>query len=174
VNRVSVDGEAFEVYPNRDSMPYVAAYAIPDTWTLETFTRGTLRLDGWSEAWKGVFDELAVADDQRITELAAGLAERYPTSASDHDRVVMSVKLEISCDGDQGWIGEYVLDVEGTDAEAATPRLVSVPVGCAILELLASRVPPGLHRAVEDPDSVQRWLSRLAEQGIVADYRGDP
>jgi hypothetical protein len=174
VHPVSVAVEVFEVYPNRDSLPYVAAYGIPDTWTLDTFTRGTLRLDGWSEAWKDVVAELAVADDQRITDLAAELAERYPTSASDHDRVVMSVKLDISWDGDQRWIGEYVLDAEGTDSEAATPRLVSVPLGCAILELVAGRVPAGLHRAAEDPDSVQHWLSRLAEQGIVADYRCEP
>jgi hypothetical protein len=174
VHPVSVAGEVFEVYPNRDSLPYVEAYRIPDSWTVDTFTRGTLRLDGWSEAWKAVVDELVVADEQRITELAAELAERYPTSASDHDRVVMSVKLELDRGGDRVWSGEYVLDAEGTDTEAATPRLVSVPLGCAVLELVAGRVTPGLHRAAEDPDSVARWLARLAEQGIAAEYRGEP
>jgi len=103
VQQVTVAGEAFEVYPNRDSLPYVSAYGIPDTWTLETFSRGTMRLDGWSAAWQDLFGELAGADDQRLTDLAAGLAERYPTSPSDHDRVVMSVKLEIRCGGERSW-----------------------------------------------------------------------
>ncbi|HEV7654322.1 MAG TPA: saccharopine dehydrogenase C-terminal domain-containing protein [Mycobacteriales bacterium] len=174
VRPVTVAGEPFEVYPNRDSIPYVEAYGMPETWTLETFTRGTMRLDGWSTAWQGLFGELAGADDQRLTELAAGLAERYPTSASDRDRVVMSVKLEIRWSGDRSWTGEYVLDAEGTDAEAATPRLVSVPLACGILEIVAGRVAPGLHRAAADPESVERWLARLAEQGIVAEYHGDP
>jgi len=174
VQQVTVAGEAFEVYPNRDSLPYVSAYGIPDTWTLETFSRGTMRLDGWSAAWQDLFGELAGADDQRLTDLAAGLAERYPTSPSDHDRVVMSVKLEIRWGGERSWTGEYVLDAEGTDIEDATPRLVSVPLACGILELLAGRVPPGLHRAASEPEAVERWLARLAGQDIVAEYHGDP
>lgn len=170
IEPVAVAGEAFEVYPNRDSLPYVAAYGIPDTWTLDTFSRGTLRLDGWSSAWRDVFAELAGADDQRLTDLAAELAGRYPTTPADHDRVVLAVKLEIG----SGWTGEYVLDVAGTDLEDATPRLVSVPLACGILELLAGRVPPGLHRAAPGPDANDRWLARLAEQGISATYHGDP
>jgi hypothetical protein len=35
-------------------------------------------------------------------------------------------------------------------------------------------VPPGPHRAAEDPEAVERWLARLAEQDIVAEYHGDP
>jgi hypothetical protein len=133
-----------------------------------------MRLDGWSTAWQDVFGELAGADDQRLTDLAAGLAERYPTSPSDHDRVVMSVKLEIRWSGERSWTGEYVLDAEGTDIEDATPRLVSVPLACGILELLAGRVPPGLHRAATEPEADERWLARLAEQDIVAEYHGHP
>jgi hypothetical protein len=168
-----VDGETFEVYPNRDSVPFVRSYRIPDTWTLETFVRGTLRLDGWSNAWKAVFAELPEADDRRLTELAAELAERYPTSASDHDRVVMAVTLEVRTDSGEHWTGEYVLDAVGTEDEAATPRLVSVPLACGILEAVAGRLSPGLHRAAEDPESIERWLAWLAAHGITAGYRGD-
>ena len=168
-----VNGETFEVYPNRDSVPFVRTYDFPDTWKLETFVRGTLRLDGWSDAWKAVFEELPKASDERITELAAELVERYPTSDSDHDRVVMSVKLEIRMDSGESWTGEYVLDAVGTEDEAATPRLVSVSLACGILEVTAGRVPSGLHQATEDPESIERWLAYLAAQGITAEYRGD-
>jgi hypothetical protein len=171
VEPVTVAGEAFEVYPNRDSLPYVAAYGIPDTWTLETFSRGTLRLDGWSAAWHDLFAELAGADDDRLTELAADLAARYPTTPTDHDRVVMSVRLELTT---HSWTGEYVLDAVGTDTEDATPRLVSVPLACAVLDLLAAGLPPGLHRAAPTAATNDRWLTALAAQGIAATYDGDP
>ena len=168
-----VNVETFEVYPNRDSVPFIGTYNFPDAWELETFIRGTMRLDGWSDAWKAVFKELPDASDERITELAAELAERYPTSASDHDRVVMSVKLEVRADSGKIWTGEYVLDAMGTEEEAATPRLVSVPLACGILEVTAGRVTPGLHQATEDPESIERWLAYLAGQGITVNYRGD-
>lgn len=168
-----VNGETFEVYPNRDSVPFVETYHFPDTWELETFVRGTLRLAGWSDAWKAVFEELPEADDERITELASELAARHPTSAADHDRVVMSVTLELHAAGGEHWAGEYVVDAVGTEEEAATPRLVSVPLACGILEVAAGRMTPGLHQATDDPESIERWLAYLARQGITAEYRGD-
>jgi hypothetical protein len=162
VRTVTAGGETYEVYPNRDSVPYLEAYRLPPQWTVDEFVRGTLRLDGWSKAWAAVFDELPTAGDQRLTDLATELAARHPTSTDDHDRVVMAVRLEL----DTGWSGEYVLDVEGTGTEGATPRTVSVPLGLAVRELVAGRIPPGLHRATEDPAAVARWLDLLAEQGI--------
>ncbi|MDQ1024529.1 hypothetical protein QF035_002111 [Streptomyces umbrinus] len=55
-----VDGEPFEVYPNRDSLPFVEQYGLPPAWKPQTFIRGTLRLDGWLDG------------------LAAGLRETPP------------------------------------------------------------------------------------------------
>ncbi|MDQ0834778.1 hypothetical protein QF032_006622 [Streptomyces achromogenes] len=53
-----VGGESFEAYPNRDSVPFIAQYALPPSWRPQTFVRGTLRLDGWLRAWEPVFEEL--------------------------------------------------------------------------------------------------------------------
>lgn len=78
-----IDGEAFEAYPNRDSVPFVAQYGLPPAWKPRTFVRGTLRLDGWLTAWAPVFEELERDDDQRIAALAGELAARYPTTDSD-------------------------------------------------------------------------------------------
>jgi hypothetical protein len=173
VTSQTVGGEPFEVYPNRDSVPFVKTYAFPASWELETFVRGTLRLDGWSAAWKPVFAELVDASDARITELAEELASRYPTTAADHDRVVMSVKLEVRTDTGDTWSGEYALDIVGDEQESATPRLVSVPLACGILDVAAGRTTPGLHQATDDPESVRRWLEFLRAQGITVEFRGD-
>ncbi|MFF7457930.1 saccharopine dehydrogenase family protein [Kitasatospora sp. NPDC008115] len=170
----TVGEEDFEVYPNRDSVPFVDTYDFPGSWRLETFVRGTLRLAGWRDAWKPVFAEIVDGDDARITELAAELSARYPTTAADHDRVVMSVRLEVETADGASWSGEYVLDAVGDDREAATPRLVSVPLACAILDTVAGRVPPGLHQAAREPETVRRWLEYLDKHGIAVGYRGAP
>ena len=170
VRPLVVNSESFEVYPNRDSIPFVRIYNLPDAWKIDKFERGTMRLEDWSAAWKPVFDELPTASDLHINELAAQLAKRYPTTASDHDRVVMSVKLEAQMDDGDFWTGEYVLDSVGTKYEAATPRMVSVPLACGVLEVAAGRVPPGLQQATGDHEAVERWLAYLATQGIIPKY----
>jgi hypothetical protein len=81
---------------------------------------------GLEQGLGAVFEELPQASEERITELAADLAQRYPTSDSDHDRVIMSVKLEVKMDNGERWTGEYVLDAVGTqefefDAFTAEP-----------------------------------------------------
>jgi saccharopine dehydrogenase (NADP+, L-glutamate forming) len=47
--------ETFEVYPNRDSIPFMEDYRFDPSWRVKDFVRGTLRLNGWSEAWRDVF-----------------------------------------------------------------------------------------------------------------------
>jgi saccharopine dehydrogenase-like NADP-dependent oxidoreductase len=42
--------ETFEVYPNRDSVPFMAQYGFEQGWPVKEFVRGTLRLNGWAEA----------------------------------------------------------------------------------------------------------------------------
>ncbi|MEX0312393.1 MAG: saccharopine dehydrogenase C-terminal domain-containing protein, partial [Tateyamaria sp.] len=40
--------ETFEVYPNRDSLPFMAEYGFDPRWQVHEFVRGTLRLNGWA------------------------------------------------------------------------------------------------------------------------------
>ncbi len=39
--------ESFEVYPNRDSYPFMADYRFDPDWQVKDFVRGTIRLNGW-------------------------------------------------------------------------------------------------------------------------------
>lgn len=171
VRKTCLNGERFEVYPNRDSLPFVEMYRFPPAWTVATFIRGTLRCDGWSDAWSPVFAELRRADDDRITELARELAERYPATPTDRDRVLMSVALEARSENGHVWRGEYLLDVTGDASESATPRLVSTALAGGILEITGSGMTPGLHQASADPVVAQRWLTFLRERGIAARFR---
>ncbi|MGH3739646.1 MAG: saccharopine dehydrogenase family protein [Micromonosporaceae bacterium] len=161
-----VGGETFEVYPNRDSLPFVDQYGIPDGWQLRTFVRGTLRLDGWQAAWQPVFDVLETGDTERINALADDLAGRYPTGAGDRDRVVLSVALSARGADGRSWAGEYLLDLVGDAEQTAMARTVSVPLAYGVGRILDGATRPGLHRATDDPAEAARWLAYLERHGI--------
>ena len=50
--------ESFEVYPNRDSLPFMEDYRFDPAWKVRDFVRGTIRLNGWADAWAPVFREI--------------------------------------------------------------------------------------------------------------------
>ncbi|MEU7067484.1 saccharopine dehydrogenase C-terminal domain-containing protein [Streptomyces sp. NPDC046161] len=167
-------GEDFEVYPNRDSLPFVAQYGIPAHWKLDTFVRGTLRNAGWRTAWKEVFDTVAGGDPAAVRALAAELAARHPTTADDRDRVVLSVALELRTADGAHWRGSHLLDVTGDAAESAMARCVSLPVAYGVTRILAGALPAGLGRAAETPGETGRWLSFLAARGLAGTYEESP
>jgi hypothetical protein len=166
-----VDGESFEVYPNRDSVPFVGQYGLPPAWKPQTFVRGTLRLDGWLEAWQPVFARLADADAgaSAIAELAHDLAARYPTTDADRDRVVLALTLDVRAGSGRTWSGRYLLDLVGDAEESAMARCVSRTLSAGVRAILRGTLPPGLNRAAETPGRAEEWLTELAGDGI--DFR---
>jgi hypothetical protein len=162
---LEVDGETFEAYPNRDSLPFLARYGFPAHWRTATFIRGTLRLDGWRAAWKPVFEVLRSEDGARVAALAEDLRARYSMTDSDRDRVVLSVSLTLAEGDGPGWQGRYLLDVTGDASETAMARLVSLPLACGVSEILSGGLPAGLHRAAHGADEAARWLAFLSRHG---------
>ncbi|WET76277.1 saccharopine dehydrogenase NADP-binding domain-containing protein [Amycolatopsis sp. QT-25] len=163
---LELDGEQFEVYPNRDSLPYIRQYGVPEPWRLDTFVRGTLRLDGWLDAWADVFAELRRGDSDRISELADVLAARHPTRPQDRDRVVLAVELSARRADGRTWSGRYALDLVGDPGASAMARCVSLPLALGIGELLEGALPAGLVQGAPDPTAAARWLDRLAAWGL--------
>ncbi|MGV9452093.1 saccharopine dehydrogenase family protein [Streptomyces sp. NPDC003635] len=161
-----VEVEAFEVYPNRDSLPFVEQYELPEEWKPRAFVRGTLRLDGWLRAWESVFDELRRGDDGRIAALARELAATYPTTDTDRDRVVLVVSLDVAGANDQTWKGSYLLDLVGDEEESAMARCVSRPLALGVRHILDGSLPPGLSRAAETAARSAEWLRELALEGV--------
>jgi hypothetical protein len=160
-----LDGESFEVYPNRDSTPFVDQYELPAAWEPRTFVRGTLRLAGWREAWAPVFAAIRGGDGQRLDALAGDLAARYPMRPQDRDRVVLAVELGVQ-GATAGWHGRYLLDLVGTAQESAMARTVALSLGYAVTGILDGTTPPGLHRAVPDPADAEAFLAFLRGRGI--------
>lgn len=168
-----VDGESFEVYPNRDSVPFVEQYALPAAWTPRTFVRGTLRLEGWLRAWEPVFEELRTGDDTRIAALAQELAARYPTTDADRDRVVLAVFLDVRAEDGRTWSGGYLLDLVGDEEDSAMARCVSRTLALGIGHILDGTLPVGLNRAAETAAAAEQWLGELARDGVHFTLRVD-
>jgi hypothetical protein len=173
-------GETFEVYPNRDSVPFIEQYELPQAWKPRTFVRGTLRLNGWLRAWDTVFEELKADDDTRIAALARELAAAYPTTDTDRDRVVLAVSLEVDADNGSeadhngmSWSGSYLLDLEGDARESAMARCVSRPLALGVRHILVGSLPPGLSRAAETAARSEEWLRELADEGLEFTLRAD-
>ncbi|MFJ2240572.1 saccharopine dehydrogenase family protein [Streptomyces sp. NPDC087859] len=168
-----VDGEGFEVYPNRDSVPFVEQYGMPPAWKARSFVRGTLRLEGWLRAWDAVFEELKGGDDARIAALARELAAAYPTTDTDRDRVVLAVSLDVRGPAGQTWAGSYLLDLVGDEEESAMARCVSRTLALGVGHVLDGSLPPGLGRAAETATRSEEWLRELALEGVEFTLRVD-
>ncbi|MFM9499358.1 saccharopine dehydrogenase family protein [Streptomyces galilaeus] len=168
-----VDGEVFEVYPNRDSMPFVEQYGLPAAWQARTFVRGTLRLGGWRRAWEPVFEELKTGDDTRIAALARELAVAHPMTDTDRDRVVLAVSLAVRARNGTSWSGSYLLDLVGDAKESAMARCVSRPLALGVRHILDGSLPAGLNRAAGTQQRSRAWLGELARDGVPFTLRVD-
>lgn len=165
--------ETFEVYPNRDSLPFIEEYRFDPTWRIETFVRGTLRLNGWAEAWKDVFAEVETASDARLKEMSDTFWGDNAYGPGEPDRVVLCVSLEASDASGTVWHKTYVMDAWGDDRASAMARLVSVPVSLAVEAAMRGNLPSGVQAAPSAPEMVGTWLAevgRLAQHLDIVDH----
>ncbi len=169
--------ESFEVYPNRDSIPFMEDYKFEPGWRVKEFVRGTLRLNGWADAWKDVFAEVeslsGARGDERLKEMSDQFWEENAYDEGEPDRVVMCVSLKAEKDGATVWHKTFVMDAWGDEDGTAMARLVSIPVSLAVESVLAGEMPAGVSAATNDPRLVLRYLGevdRLAQHLQVVDH----
>ncbi|MFZ7093461.1 saccharopine dehydrogenase C-terminal domain-containing protein [Primorskyibacter sp. 2E233] len=165
--------ETFEVYPNRDSIPFIEDYKFDPAWPVKDFVRGTLRLNGWADAWADIFAEVGTASDERLTEIAEGLLKQNAYDEGEPDRVVLCVSFEAQKDGQTVWHKTYVMDAWGDARGTAMARLVSVPVSLAVEAVLNREMPAGVQAAPSDPKLVERFMDEvqtLAQHLTVVDH----
>ena len=170
--------ETFEVYPNRDSLPFISQYKFDPNWRVKGFVRGSLRLNGWADAWADVFREIETLSgaegDRRLHDMSQEFWTKHAYGTDDPDRVVMCVSLKAERDGAVVWHKTYVMDAWGDAASTAMARLVSVPVSMAVSAVLENQIPAGVSAAPNDPDLVKGWLNRinsLAQHLTIIDHQ---
>lgn len=169
--------ETFEVYPNRDSLPFMDEYSFDPTWKIKEFVRGTMRLNGWADAWRDVFSEIETLSgpegDKRLKEMSDQFWDENAYDDGEPDRVVMCVSLKAERDGATVWHQTYVMDAWGDGRGTAMARLVSVPVSLAIEAVLARAIAPGVSAAPSDPRLINIWMTEvnaLAQHFRIVDH----
>ena len=157
--------ESFEVYPNRDSYPFMGDYHFDPAWKVRDFVRGTIRLNGWAEAWTPIFREIETLQgpegDARINELAAELLKENTYAPGEPDRVVLFVSLKAEREGKIVHHETWAMDAWGDERGSAMARLVSSPVSFAVESLVAREIPAGVHPAPHDPKLYTKWLGQV-------------
>ncbi len=163
--------ETFEVYPNRDSLPFMQQYKFDPNWKVKNFVRGTLRLNGWKDAWSPVFQEIETlsgpSGDQRLAEMSDEFWDKNAYDPDEPDRVVLCVSLKVERDGTPVWHKTYVMDAWGENGVTAMARLVSNPVSFAIEAIQNGDISSGVHAAPSDAKLVQNWMTKI---GTLAQY----
>ena len=158
--------ETFEVYPNRDSLPFRADYRFDPSWKVRDFVRGTLRLNGWKDAWSPVFREIETLagpeGDARLREMSEQFwRDNAYQGEDDPDRVVLFVSLKAEKDGVPVWHQTWAMDAWGDARGTAMARLVSIPVALAVEAVMNREIPVGVHPAPHDPKLVKRWMDEV-------------
>ena len=128
--------DEFEVYPNRDSLPFIEQYQMDDGLQIKQFVRGTLRYKGWKNAWRDIFSEVDTLDvsiaEARLKEISDDLWDRYSYTDGEVDRVILTVELKVENDTEVVWHKQYLMDTLGNDNGSAMAQLVSCSVVLAV------------------------------------------
>ncbi len=159
--------ESFEVYPNRDSLPFMEDYKFNPAWKVRTFVRGTLRLNGWKDAWTPVFEEIETlegpAGEARLKEMADQFWAENAYAEGEPDRVVMCVSLQAERDRTTVYHKTYAMDAWGDANGTAMARLVSIPVSLGVEAVMNAQMSAGVSAAPSDPALFNAWLGQVDE-----------
>ncbi|MDB5660938.1 MAG: saccharopine dehydrogenase [Cypionkella sp.] len=157
--------ESFEVYPNRDSYPFMEDYRFDPDWKVKDFVRGTIRLNGWEAAWTPVFREIETLEgpsgDARLAEMAAQFVAENSYAPGEPDRVILFVSLKAERDGRPVFHETWAMDAWGDARGSAMARLVSTPVSFAVESVLNREIAVGVHAAPHDPKLLKSWLGQV-------------
>ena len=169
--------DEFEVYPNRDSRPFIEQYQMDDDLKIEQFVRGTLRYKGWKSAWSNIFsevDSLNSADSEaRLKEISDDLWSNYSYKEDEVDRVILTVELKVKNDSKVVWHKQFLLDTLGNSMGGAMAQLVSCSVALAVEAVMGNEISAGVSAAPHDSKLVDRWLKQaddISDHFVLVDH----
>ena len=168
VGKYTVNNEVYEAYPNRDSTPYISEYNFDSKWKTKEFVRGTLRLNGWKNAWSDIFkmlDNKSPELNKQIDILGEELWKKHPYLQDEQDRVVLFVKLLARKDNKEVFNSFYALDEKGSGENTAMGKLVSITLSCAIDLIVENKMLSGVQAAPHDENLINYFFK------IFEDYK---
>ena len=159
--------DEFEVYPNRDSIPFIEQYQMDNGLKIDQFVRGTLRYKGWKNAWSDIFSEVDTLDpeiaEDRLKEISEDLWNKYSYRDEEVDRVILTVELKVKKGSKVIWHKQFLLDTLGNTKGSAMAQLVSCSVALAVEAVLNKEIPKGVTAAPHQSKLVERWLNQADE-----------
>ena len=165
----SINNEIFEAYPNRNSIPYIKEYMFAEDWKIEEFIRGTLRLKGWKNAWKEIFNILENKPDdleEKIKNKSDELWNQYKYKENEEDRVILWVKLDAKKDNKNIWSKFYYLDEKGSGEDTAMAKLVSITLSASIDLIIENKLPAGVQAAPSNKNHIDYFFKILSDYSI--------
>ena len=171
--------DEFEVYPNRDSLPFIDQYQMNEGLNIDQFVRGTLRYKGWKNAWSDIFTEVDSLDPQiaeeRLKVISDDLWNKYSYRDNEVDRVILTVELKVKSKSEVVWHKQFLLDTLGNNKGSAMAQLVSCSVALAVEAVLNNEIPPGVTAAPHQRKLVKRWLNQadeISDHFVLIDHLG--
>ncbi|MGB0544942.1 MAG: saccharopine dehydrogenase family protein [Candidatus Pseudothioglobus sp.] len=169
--------DEFEVYPNRDSLPFIEQYQMDDDLNIKQFVRGTLRYKGWKNVWQEIFSEVDSLDpasaEDRLKEISNDLWDKYSYKEGEVDRVILTVELKVENGTKVVWHKQFLMDTLGNENGSAMAQLVSCSVALAVEAVLGSEISPGVTAAPHQNKLVSRWLmqaEKISDHFILFDH----
>ena len=158
--------EEFEVYPNRDSLPFIEDYQFDADWKIKQFVRGTLRLNGWAKAWGRLFEEIETLSgaegDARLKQISDELLEQHSYDENEPDRVVLCVSLKAeNGSGETLYHKTYSLDAQGNEHGSAMAQLVSITVALAVKSVGNDEIASGVFADPSSLSIVNEWMEEI-------------
>ena len=169
-----INNENFEAYPNRDSLPYIEEYLFSPEWKIKEFVRGTLRLNGWTLAWKEIFNMLEKQDaniEEQIQQKSDELWNSYRYDKDEEDRVVLWVNLEAEQQDKKVFSSTYQLDEKGSGENTAMAKLVSITLSAAVDLMLQNKLQPGVQAAPSNKHIIDYFFKILSDYSIKIEHQ---
>ena len=169
IGKYTVNNEIYEAYPNRDSTPYISEYKFDSKWRTKEFVRGTLRLNGWKNAWSDIFkmlDNKSTELNKQIDILGKELWKKHPYLQDEQDRVILYVKLLARKDNKEVFNSFYALDEKGSGENTAMGKLVSITLSCAIDLIAENKMLSGVQAAPQDENLINYFFKTFEEYKI--------
>ena len=174
VKNYLINNENFEAYPNRDSLPYIEEYLFSTEWKIKEFVRGTLRLNGWTLAWKEIFNMLEKQDaniEEQIQQKSDELWNSYRYDKDEEDRVVLWVNLEAEQQDKKVFSSTYQLDEKGSGENTAMAKLVSITLSAAVDLMLQNKLQPGVQAAPSNKHIIDYFFKILSDYSIKIEHQ---
>ncbi len=169
LSKYQINNEYFELYPNRNSIPYIDEYLFDKKWRVKEFIRGTLRLNGWTDAWSGIFTMLNSNSENIENEMikkSDELWQEFKYKEHEKDRVVLWVNLKAQRNSETLWSKTFHLDEKGSGENTAMAKLVSITLSSVIDLMIENKIKPGVQAAPNQKNLIDYVFKILKNYSI--------